>query len=129
MNSPRYNPAIHHRRSIRLKGYDYSQEGLYFVTLCVQDKKFLFGEIEHGKMILNKYGEIAHEEWIKTATLRKNISLDEFIIMPNHMHGIICIDIKLRKTTTRLENSDRHQTISGLSLEDIKELLPKKLIF
>lgn len=84
-----YNPHIHHRRSIRLKGYDYSQAGLYFVTICCQDRMNLFGEIENGEMKLNIYGQIAWQEWQATETIRNNTALHEFIVMPNHIHGII----------------------------------------
>lgn len=84
-----YNPNIHHRRSIRLKGYDYSQEGLYFVTICCQDRICRFGHIEIGRMILNEFGQIAYNEWLKTTEIRNNVELHNFIIMPNHMHGII----------------------------------------
>lgn len=93
-----YNPTIHHRQSIRLKNYDYSIEGLYFITLCVIDKKNIFGEIIDGKLYLNKFGKIAKEEWAKTPEIRKNTSLGEFIIMPNHMHGIISIDYQINET-------------------------------
>lgn len=84
-----YNPEIHHRKSIRLKGYDYSEAGLYFITICTQNRKHLFGEIKEGKMILNEYGKIAFTEWEKTEEIRNNCLLHEFIIMPNHIHGII----------------------------------------
>lgn len=90
----KYNPQIHHRRSIRLKGYDYSQVGLYFITICCQDRAHLFGKIENGEMILNEYGKIAHEEWDKTEKIRTNCRIHEFIIMPNHIHGIIEIIFK-----------------------------------
>ena len=85
----KYNPDIHHRRSIRLKGYDYSQNGLYFITICTQNREHLFGTISNGQMALNPMGEIAHTEWFKTASMRPNIRLHEFIVMPNHIHGII----------------------------------------
>ncbi|MDJ1496471.1 hypothetical protein QNI19_26280 [Cytophagaceae bacterium DM2B3-1] len=84
-----YNPTIHHRRSVRLPDYDYSQAGLYFVTLCVKDRQCLFGRIEQGQMILNEAGGIAHLEWVKSTEIRSEIILHEFIIMPNHMHGIV----------------------------------------
>lgn len=87
-----YNPKIHHRRSIRLKGYDYSQNGAYFITICVQDRRSLFGKIVNGEMQLNQFGVIVRDEWLKTSEMRKNIEMDEFAIMPNHMHGIIVID-------------------------------------
>ena len=85
----KYNPNIHNRRSIRLKGYDYAQAGLYFITICCKDMKSLFGEIVGGKMVLNKYGKIANDEWLKTPELRPNVELGEFVVMPNHIHGII----------------------------------------
>lgn len=77
------------RRSIRLKEYNYSQEGSYFVTLCTWERKNLFGKICDGEMILNEYGNIVRQEWERTAKIRNNIDLDIFIIMPNHIHGII----------------------------------------
>ena len=87
-----YNPTIHHRRSIRLKGYDYSQAGLYFITICCQDRVCRLGRIENGVMICNELGEIAYREWMKTAELRPQIELDAFMVMPNHIHGILKIN-------------------------------------
>jgi len=89
-----YNPQIHNRQSLRLKGYDYSKKGLYFITIVTQDRARIFGEIKAGEMILNKLGKIAEEEWIKSIEIRNNITLHEYIIMPNHMHGIIQINFK-----------------------------------
>jgi REP element-mobilizing transposase RayT len=94
-----YDPKIHHRRSIRLKGYDYSQNGAYFITICAQDRKPLFGKIVNGDLQLNPFGVIARDEWLKTSIMRQNIEMDEFVIMPNHMHGIIVIDIEPRRDT------------------------------
>ncbi|MFH0975799.1 MAG: transposase [Spirochaetota bacterium] len=79
------------RQSMRLNGYDYSRPGVYFVTISVQDRECLFGIIENRKVVLNKYGKIAYSEWIKTEQIRNEIKLDEFVIMPNHIHGIIII--------------------------------------
>ena len=90
-NSPKYNPNIHHRRSIRLKGYDYSKEGLYFITVCCQDKICRFGRVENRKMVLNAFGTVAYNEWAKLAERFPNMELDVFQIMPNHMHGIITL--------------------------------------
>ena len=87
----RYNPDIHHRQSIRLKGYDYSSVGTYFITICTKNMECLFGEVVEGKMVLNDVGRIVENEWLKTSIIRKNIELDEFIIMSDHMHGIIKI--------------------------------------
>jgi len=83
---------MHQRRSIRLKAYDYSQAGAYFVTICTKDRECLFGDIVDEKMCINEIGEIVQAEWLRTAKIRPNVSLDEFIIMPNHLHGIIMIN-------------------------------------
>ncbi|KAA3597916.1 MAG: hypothetical protein DWQ06_12515 [Calditrichaeota bacterium] len=85
----KYNPNIHHRRSIRLKGYDYSQNGFYFITICCQNRLHLFGKIEDGKMILNDAGLMIESEWLKITERFKNTILHEFIIMPNHFHAIL----------------------------------------
>ncbi len=87
-----YNPKIHHRRSIRLKGYDYAQPGAYFITICTHEMECLFGHVENDEMILNQAGQIAYDEWLRTPQIRPNVSLDVFEIMPNHMHGIIIIN-------------------------------------
>ena len=84
-----YNPQIHHRRSIRLKGYDYSQAGLYFITICCQNRECRFGKIMNGKMILNDAGKIAGKCWFQIPTHFPNVILHEYIVMPNHVHGII----------------------------------------
>jgi REP element-mobilizing transposase RayT len=85
------------RQSIRLSNYDYSQEGSYFITLVTQNRLHLFGKIEDGKMILNSLGKILEEEWKMTIQLRPNITLGEFIIMPDHMHMILTISSKMKK--------------------------------
>jgi REP element-mobilizing transposase RayT len=79
------------RQSIRLKDYDYSAQGSYFVTLVTQDRVHLFGKIENGKMNLNSVGKIVAEEWKNTVQLRPNTILGEFIIMPDHMHMMVTI--------------------------------------
>lgn len=86
------NPYIRHRRSIRLTGYDYSQAGLYFVTICCEDRICRFGNVLNGEMILNEYGQIAHDEWMQLSERFSNFELDVFQIMPNHMHGIILLN-------------------------------------
>ncbi|MBL7191179.1 hypothetical protein ISS30_05745 [bacterium] len=87
----KYDPNIHHRRSIRLQEYDYSQYGAYFVTICTKNKRCLFGEIVNDKMVLNKYGVIAIIYWFDIPKHFPGVELDEFIVMPNHIHGIIMI--------------------------------------
>ena len=85
----RYNPNIHHRRSIRLKGYDYSQAGLYFITICCQDRTCLFGEIENGEMQLNDIGKMIELEWLKLPNRFSKVELHEYVVMPNHFHAIL----------------------------------------
>jgi REP element-mobilizing transposase RayT len=87
--SKKYNSLYHHRKSIRLKEYDYTNPNWYYVTICTQDKKKIFGEVKNGKMILNKFGKIVEEEWVMTKEIRKNVDLDYYVVMPNHFHGII----------------------------------------
>ena len=89
----KYNPDYHHRRSIRLKGYDYFQAGLYFVTICCQNRAHLFGEIINGKMALNDAGEMIEKLWNEIPNDFMNIHLHEYITMPNHIHGIIEITV------------------------------------
>lgn len=86
-----YNPKIHHRRSIRLKGYDYAQAGLYFITICVQDRVSLFGEIKGGEIHLSDAGKMVEQQWLVIPERFKNVQLNEFIIMPNHFHSIVQI--------------------------------------
>jgi len=84
-----FNCDIHHRRSIRLKSYDYAQPGLYFVTLCAQHRKCIFGKIVAGEMHLSPIGHCALVEWQKLPDRFANIQLDAFVVMPNHIHLII----------------------------------------
>jgi len=86
-----YNPQSYQRRSIRLKDYDYSQEGAYFVTICTQNHKPLLGEIRNAEMVLNEYGKIVAECWLWLSKQYPHVELDEWVLMPNHMHGIIIL--------------------------------------
>lgn len=91
------NSILPNRRSIRLKNYDYSQKGSYFITIVTQNRKHLFGKIEDGKMILSSVGKIVEDEWMNTIQLRPNVYLGEFIIMPDHMHMIVTIITQIEK--------------------------------
>ncbi len=81
----------YHRQSIRLEGYDYRQAGAYFITICVQNMECLLGDIMDGTMVLNHAGQMVKKWWLKLEQKYDNMVLDEYIIMPNHMHGIIVI--------------------------------------
>ena len=84
-----YNPEIHHRRSIRLKEYDYSQQGLYFITICTKDRLCFFGRIENEEMILNQSGQIANKCILAIPDHFPQTRLHQFIVMPNHVHFIV----------------------------------------
>ena len=88
----KYVPKKHSRRSIRLKGYDYSQAGAYFITICCANGECRFGFVENDKMVLNDFGEIAHQEWVRLTERFDHFQLDVFQIMPNHMHAIVVLD-------------------------------------
>ena len=87
----KYNPDIRHRRSIRLQGFDYSQAGAYFVSICTQNRECLFGEIVEGKMVLNDAGRIVQTVWDDLPNHYLDVELDECVVMPNHVHGIVVI--------------------------------------
>jgi REP element-mobilizing transposase RayT len=79
------------RRTIRLRGFDYSQPGAYFVTICVQDRAGVFGEIVDGEWVPNEFGKIVEEEWERTGALRDYVTLDAFVVMPDHFYGILLL--------------------------------------
>jgi putative transposase len=87
----KFDPKIHHRRSIRLKEYDYAQAGGYYITIVAWQRKCLFGEVVNGDVRLNKYGKIIETCWQEIANHFQNVELGAFIVMPNHFHGIIYI--------------------------------------
>lgn len=98
-----YDPNQHHRRSIRLQGYDYQKAGAYYITLCLHrgfanhegmttaENILLLGTIAEGQMQLNEYGLVIQERWLFLADYYENLELDEFVIMPNHLHGIVVL--------------------------------------
>ncbi len=104
----KYNPDIHHRKSIRLKNYDYSKEGLYFITICTQDKECLFGEIIDGKMILNIAGIMIEKIYNELANYFENIQINDYVIMPNHFHCIIeIVGVESISTQNDINNKNR----------------------
>ena len=86
-----YDPEKHHRRSIRLKGYDYSRAWAYFVTICTQNRECLFGCVEGRKMLANPAGQMAQGVWNDLPYRFPNVALDAFIVMPNHIHGVLAL--------------------------------------
>jgi REP element-mobilizing transposase RayT len=87
----RYDPERHHRRSIRAQTHDYSRGSTYFLTLCVESRECLFGDVIDRQVTLTSYGEIVRDEWWRSGLLRSELVLDRLIVMPNHLHAIVSI--------------------------------------
>jgi putative transposase len=94
----KFDPEKHHRQSIRLRNYDYSQPRFYFLTICTYKRQSWFGEIKNDRMYLNQIGKIVAEEWLNTPKIRPNFQLDAWVIMPNHLHGIVIINEHILET-------------------------------
>lgn len=108
--------------SNRKPNWDYSKKGIYFITICTKNRKHFFGEIENAEMIFSKIGKIAHDEWLKTLEIRKDMNLQfgEFVVMPNHFHGIIIIgDNEFNCNSTgamhRVSKEEEMQSINSFS--------------
>jgi putative transposase len=104
----------HHRRSIRLNGYDYSLSGAYFITLVTYQHRVIFGNIVDGVSELSMLGQIVHDKWFRSSILRNEIQLheDEFIIMPNHVHGIVrIVDVAWSNNTRPVNNIPNEEDI------------------
>lgn len=86
-----YDPEYARRRSTRLKGYDYAQIGAYFVTICTHERALILGDVIDGAVTLNAAGGVVEEEWLRTFAVRPNVDLDAYVVMPNHVHGVIVI--------------------------------------
>ena len=91
--TPLHAPQRRNRCSIRLKGYDYSRAGAYFVTICTKNRECLFGDVVDGNMRLNPIGRIIHDQWNGIPHRFPDVNLDEFVVMPNHIHGIFAITV------------------------------------
>jgi len=87
-----HNPDKHQRRSIRLKDYDYSQAGAYFITICTHERKCSFGDIRDGKIELTEVGEIASKYWVEIPEHFASVQMNEFVVMPNHLHAVVKIN-------------------------------------
>ncbi|MEX2158171.1 MAG: transposase [Dehalococcoidia bacterium] len=92
MRSMRYDPFTHNRRSIRLPGYDYTAAGSYFVTInATRAHGLLFGTVVDGEVVLNEYGVFVRDEWERSARIRPELELGAYVVMPNHLHGIVTL--------------------------------------
>jgi putative transposase len=104
----------HHRRSIRLPGCDYAAEGAHFLTVCSHQRGRLFGRIVDGRVHLSRCGRIVQAEWMRAAPLRDDLRLGEYVVMPNHFHGIVFISRTGRGTARRALTAERfNRPVSG----------------
>ena len=121
------NPEKHNRRSIRLKEFDYSSAAGYFVTICTDKARCVFGDVHKGQMQLNKYGRLVEPEWLKTTKIRDNIEIDAFIVMPNHFHAIIVI-LDIVGATRWVAHATRLQSRSlGSIIGQFKSIVTKQI--
>jgi len=104
----KYDPDIHHRRSIRRRDFDYSSTGAYFVTICTQGRECLFGSICNGVLTLNEAGRMVAEIWTTLSDRFPNIMIDTFTVMPNHFHGIVMLYDRRSESCIRPITMDDH---------------------
>jgi putative transposase len=117
-----YNPELHHRRSIRLKGYDYSTAGAYFITICTHDREQLFGDIVDRIMVLNELGDIAQLHWQKLERHHANLILDRSLVMPNHLHGMMILDSLIEDSKSISEIIGSFKTFSAREINKVRKL-------
>ena len=126
------------RQTFRLKNYDYSRNGMYFITICTNNHENMFGEITNGKMVLNEIGKIVEAEILNTTVIRQNIKIDQYTIMPNHVHLIIQIQNTTPPQThirrggvfppENLKIPDNLQTNKIIEFDEKKEILLSNII-
>jgi putative transposase len=109
----KYDPDFNHRQSIRLNGYDYSASGAYFITICTHEREHLFGDIANETMQFNTCGDIARSHWQQLSQRHPNIIMDESIVMPNHLHGIIILESSMGITKSISEIIRGFKTFSA----------------
>ncbi len=112
-----YDPHLHHRRSIRLPGYDYAAAGGYFITICTQHRECLFGEVVDGEMRLNEAGKMVAECWQWLSTQFPQIAIDAWVVMPNHFHGVLVIT-DVRRGGSGTGGKACHGRVSSVSSAD-----------
>jgi putative transposase len=112
----KYDSDFNHRQSIRLNGYDYSTSGAYFITICTHEREYLFGDIVDGIMELNIFGNVARSHWQKLSQHHPNIIIDESIVMPNHLHGIIILESSIDPTKSISEIIRGFKTFSAKAI-------------
>lgn len=106
----KFHTSLHSRRSPRIKGYDYTKSGLYFITICTREMAHYFGEISNGEMHLNDIGKLANALWIDIPNHFPNAILHEYVVMPNHIHGIIQLSTRRTRHGVSLSGESQNGT-------------------
>jgi putative transposase len=112
----KYDPDFNHRQSIRLNGYNYSASGAYFITICTHKREYLFGDIVNEKMEFNTFGDIARSHWQQLSQHHPHIIMDESILMPNHLHGILILESSIDTTKSISEIIRGFKTFSAKAI-------------
>ncbi len=112
----RYNPEYHHRRSIRLREYDYSQSGLYFVTICVYNRECFLGDIEQGVFLATPLGKIVQQSISELISSQPDIAIASWVVMPNHLHFIIDIQHKSNITLGEIIRKFKYETTKQINI-------------
>jgi putative transposase len=121
-----FNPNVHHRQSIRLKGYDYTQAGFYFVTLCAYERECLFSNVVKGEMVLNAFGKIVEDYWQALPHHFERVQLDAFVVMPNHLHGLILIDSEVKHSSSSSSSGTARDSLSAI-IQNFKSVPTRKV--
>lgn len=106
------DPTLPERRSIRLHGFDYSQAGQYFLTICIFQKRCILGRLDHGNVCLSRIGRLVRDRWLEIPAHFKHIELEAFVVMPNHLHGILTINERARHAVP-LQGAHRPENLSA----------------
>ncbi len=117
--------------SARLPGWDYAAAGWYFVTICTRERRCCFGDVVKGEMHLSIVGHIVAEEWIKTKQVRSGVKLDQWVIMPNHLHGIVVLEgskpLRIVETPRRGVSTGWKANSLGAIIEQFKSSCTKRI--
>ena len=115
------------RKNPRMKQWNYSSEGWYFVTICVKNRAHVFGNVRKGKMRFNKWGKIAHECWQQIPIHFPGVEIDQFVIMPNHVHGIVVLRDDFRRNKACLVPINRREMKLSTIIGSFKSVTTKKI--
>lgn len=123
----KFDPTVHHRHSIRKAGFDYSRPGLYFVTICCQNKERFFGHIIDAKMVLNDAGKMVESEWLALKNRFPGIALHAFVVMPNHFHAILELTVGATLVVAQNDHDPSPFTVVAQNDHDPQSTIPSTI--